>query len=90
MPSSECSKSGRILIVDDEQDILMITKRQLSKWYEVDVFESAVDAIDYIRQNRVNYGLIVSDIRMPQMTGFEFVRQVIKIMPNTANTHDSI
>jgi two-component SAPR family response regulator len=27
--------------------------------------------------------LIVSDIRMPQMTGFEFVRQVIKIMPNT-------
>jgi CheY-like chemotaxis protein len=83
MPSSECSKSGRILIVDDEQDILMITKRQLSKWYEVDVFESAVDAIDYIRQNRVNYGLIVSDIRMPQMTGFEFVREVRKIMPST-------
>ena len=82
MLSSQRPKSKRILVVDDEQDLLIIMKRQLSKWYEVDTFESAVDAIDYIRQNKVKYAMIVSDIRMPQMNGFEFVREVRKIMPS--------
>ena len=45
------------------------------EWHQVDTSESAIDAIDYIRQN---YDLIVSDIRMQQMTGFEFVRQIRK------------
>jgi CheY-like chemotaxis protein len=82
MLSSQRPKNKRILVVDDEQDLLIITKRQLSKWYEVDTFESAVDAIDYIRQNKVKYDMIVSDIRMPKMNGFEFVREVRKIMPS--------
>lgn len=82
MLSSQRPKNKRILVVDDEQDLLIITKRQLSKWYEVDTFESAVDAIDYIRQNKVKYDMIVSDIRMPKMNGFEFVREVRKIRPS--------
>ena len=48
------------------------------EWHQVDTSESAIDAIDYIRQN---YDLIVSDIRMQQMTGFEFVRRIRKSCP---------
>jgi hypothetical protein len=32
-----------------------VERGSLGKWYGGDVFESAVDAIDYIRQNTVNY-----------------------------------
>jgi CheY-like chemotaxis protein len=38
-------------------------------------------ALEHFRINHKDYSLIVSDIRMPTMNGFEFVREARKIDP---------
>lgn len=61
-----------ILCVDDEQSILKsLTRLFASKEYHVITAESGAIALDIMEQQTVN--LIVSDMRMPQMTGAEFL-----------------
>jgi len=38
-------------------------------------------ALEHFRLNAANYGLVISDIRMPQMNGFEFIKKVKEIKP---------
>ena len=38
-------------------------------------------ALEHFRINHKDYSLIISDIRMPTMNGFEFVREARKINP---------
>ena len=61
-----------ILCVDDEQSILKsLTRLFASKEYHVITAESGTIALDIMEHQTVN--LIVSDMRMPQMTGAEFL-----------------
>ena len=68
-----------ILIVDDEKDILESLRRMLRGIYEVDIAESPFDALKLL-QNRL-YHVIVSDQRMPEMTGVEFLEKAKKLSP---------
>lgn len=68
-----------ILIVDDEKDILEALRRMLRGFYEVEIAESPFEALKMV-QNRV-YHVIVSDQRMPEMTGVEFLEKVKKLSP---------
>ena len=48
-------------------------------------------ALEHFRINHKDYSLIVSDIRMPTMNGFEFVREARKIDPKVQDlAYDSI
>ena len=61
-----------ILVVDDDPDILALLRLHLvSAGYEVGVAEDAIQA-GYMVLARVP-DLIISDVRMPFMDGFEFV-----------------
>lgn len=69
----------RILVVDDDavaceflQEVLHIAG------YEVDYFTSAKEALN---NGLEGYDLLLSDIRMPEMDGLEFLRQVHKTRP---------
>jgi DNA-binding response OmpR family regulator len=67
------------MIVDDEIDILSVIKRGLEakKEFEVDVFTSGEDALKEIEGHPKNhYDLIITDIRMPHMNGFELYRRI--------------
>jgi NADH:ubiquinone oxidoreductase subunit E/ActR/RegA family two-component response regulator len=67
--------NGSILIVDDESIVLMSCKRILSpEGYEVDTATSAKDALSLLDKNF--YDLIITDIKMPEMDGIEFMKQV--------------
>lgn len=86
----------RILVVDDEKDVLLIIKRTLEKWgYIVDTFYRPEEALGHFQKNRRAYDLILCDIRMPGMSGFEFatlVRQLdtnVKLLLMTAFEADS-
>jgi signal transduction histidine kinase len=68
-----------ILIVDDEKDILEALRRMLRGVYEVEIAESPFEALKRV-QSRV-YHVIVSDQRMPEMTGVEFLEKVKKLSP---------
>ena len=70
----------KLLIVDDEEEILKMLKRHLDlEGIEVHGFTSAQEALEDHRKHL--YPVVLSDIRMPGMTGVELVREVKKIHP---------
>lgn len=67
---------GKILIVDDEQDIREVIKLHLEgEGFNILEAESGEEAIATIRaeDNMVNVGLILCDIRMPKVNGVECI-----------------
>ena len=67
---------NKILIVDDEQEICEILKYNLEvEGYEVDVAYSATDAMTL---NLPSYSLIILDVMMDNINGFELARMLKK------------
>lgn len=70
-----------VLIVDDEPDITLTLKIGLEiKSYIVDAFNDPVEALSYLEYN--SYDIIIIDIMMPDMDGFEFYRRVQSVTMN--------
>ena len=66
-----------ILVVDDDHDIVLIIKTSLEKaGLSVSSFTDPLMALEAIRQTPSDYDLVISDIRMPHLNGYEFVRQI--------------
>ena len=75
-------ESGSILVLDDEFDITNLIKQSLGRMgLHVYAFTDPLLALEHFRINCKNYILVVSDIRMPGINGFEFVRKVREISP---------
>ncbi len=72
-----------VLLVDDEPDIVEILEMVLRE-EEMDVFtsKSGREALDVLRNRKVD--VVVSDIRMPDLTGVELLRQAKQVSPQTA------
>lgn len=71
-----------ILFVDDEVQILKSLKRLFrSSGYEVYFADSGAMALNILMDHRVD--LVVTDIRMPEMDGFELLKHVKKDYPLT-------
>ncbi len=71
-----------ILIVDDEFDIISIFKQALkNKGFHVFGFTDPLLALEHFQINAKRYGLVISDLRMPGMNGYEFVKKVNEIKP---------
>ena len=84
MKNSQYSRKQSILIVDDEKDLLYVLQEQLSTWYKVEAFNDPHGAIRYAESKLKNsnyFDIILSDIRMPEMDGFEFARIMRKMFP---------
>jgi DNA-binding NtrC family response regulator len=68
--------TGSILVLDDDFDINNMLKMALQKHgYNVFGF------MEHFRINHSTYSLVISDLRMPVMNGFEFIKQVKKMNP---------
>ncbi|MEW6026842.1 MAG: sigma-54 dependent transcriptional regulator [Planctomycetota bacterium] len=67
---------GRILVVDDEEiERVSIQAQLVSEGYEVDICKDAVSALRELESKGDLYDVILSDIKMPQMDGLEFLKQ---------------
>jgi DNA-binding response OmpR family regulator len=77
------SKTGSILVLDDEFDLSMLVKQILRRdnFKNVFAFTDPSLALEHFKINHKDYSLVISDIRMPLMNGFEFVREARKINP---------
>lgn len=64
----------KILIVDDEFSIQMLLQHFLSSQYEVETKSSGREALEWLNENLPD--LIISDIQMHEMNGFEFLKAV--------------
>lgn len=65
----------KILIVDDEQDVVVVLEEFLQmEGYEVYSTTSSIEALKMIKEQK--YHIVLSDIKMPKMDGIEFLIQV--------------
>ncbi|SIT15594.1 sigma-54-dependent transcriptional regulator [Paracoccus saliphilus] len=70
--------SGRVLLIDDEEDIRLSMEQSLDlAGFEVESFAEAQSALDLI--NFGFRGIVVTDIRMPGMDGLTFMNRVAEI-----------
>ncbi len=72
------SKEHRILLVDDDPDVLEVLRRELKvKGLQVDAYTSPQEALQSFKPDV--YDLAILDIRMPAMTGFQLYREMKKV-----------
>jgi PleD family two-component response regulator len=70
-------RSKRILVVDDEHDICMV--------YQIVLQDAGYECISYIdpvkalKEFRANYDLVILDIKMPVLNGFELCKKIIEL-----------
>jgi two-component system, OmpR family, response regulator ChvI len=69
---------NRILVVDDEPDIAQVLKMGLEKnGFAVDAYNNPLDAISNFKTG--SYDLLLLDIKMPKMNGFELYNKLRQI-----------
>ena len=72
-----------ILILDDEFHVMNVIKLGLQGKNGPNVygFTDPILALEHFKINARKYILVISDIRMPQMNGYEFIKEVKKVKP---------
>ena len=71
------------MIIDDEIDITNLFKEILtSAGFEVKCFNDPLKAVSEFTKNHNKYVLIISDVRMPKMSGIELVKNLAEIDDN--------
>jgi len=70
----------RILYVDDEENNLQAFKATFRRDYKILLAISAKEAKDVLRENEID--IIITDQRMPEETGVEFLESIIPDYPN--------
>ena len=69
-----------VLVVDDEHDIVNLIKQSLQiNGLKVSLFTDPVMALEDFKVNCKTCSLILSDIRMPGINGYEFVKKAKEI-----------
>ena len=70
----------RVLIVDDEPDVNLAVKIVLEEnGFQVNTFTDPFLALENFRKQAGMYDLLMLDIKMPNMNGFELYRKIRKI-----------
>jgi response regulator RpfG family c-di-GMP phosphodiesterase len=73
---------SKILFVDDDVNILAAFERHLHRKYDLVTSDSAAKALE-ILQTQGPFAAVISDYRMPDMNGIQFLSQVHRSAPNT-------
>ena len=83
IPADLVFHQGRILFVDDEKPLTDIGREMLeSCGFEVVTRTSSVEALEAFKFRARDFDLVITDQTMPNMTGMEFAREILKIRPD--------
>jgi CheY-like chemotaxis protein len=76
-------KTFSVLLIDDDADILTIFKHSLAQaGMHTYAFTNPMLAVEHFRSNANSYDIVVTDVRMPHMSGFQVARAVKQIRPD--------
>lgn len=79
--TNECKKVKHIVIIDDDDISNFVTMKTLECYNIADkitVFDRPLEALNYLKTNE-NPDIILLDIKMPLMNGFEFIEEFNKL-----------
>ena len=66
-----------ILLIDDEKDILDLFSEYLtSNGFNTISFDNPIKAVKYFYQNPNNCSLVITDYKMPQMSGIDLIKKI--------------
>ncbi len=73
-----------ILLVDDEQILVNVGKRMLERLgYRVISCLGSLEAVEVFRTRSSEIDLVITDYTMPQMTGIDLAREIMRVRPGT-------
>lgn len=72
----------KVLYLDDEAINLMLFKTLLEKKYHVLTAENGTSGLKILSETS-DIDVVFSDMRMPSMNGVEFIKEAIKLAPDT-------
>ena len=74
---------ARLLVVDDDPDIVKVLKMGLLKnGFTVEAFTNPKEALQGFKSDAQSYCLVLSDIRMPMLSGIQLSKKVKEINPD--------
>jgi diguanylate cyclase (GGDEF)-like protein len=74
--------SDRVLVVDDDPRVIEGYRRVLRKRFNLDVASGGRQALEMVASNGP-YAVVVSDMRMPEITGLELLMRIREQTPDT-------
>ena len=80
IPHSPPITRSRVLCVDDEPNVLRALNWLLQKDFDVTTAASGREALKLVRESS-SFDVVISDQRMPEMSGVDFLREVRAITP---------
>ena len=81
--AADKARPARILCVDDEPAVLTILTRALGRRFEIVTMDDPVAALSLIERG-ADFSVVISDMRMPQMDGAEFLSRVKRLLPSSS------
>ncbi|HEV8644387.1 MAG TPA: ATP-binding protein, partial [Burkholderiales bacterium] len=76
-------KGEKVLYVDDEDALVRLSTRTLNRLgYRVSGFASPVEALNAFRSHPHDFDVVVTDLSMPGMSGFDLARALLEIRPD--------
>jgi len=80
--TSSKRNQSRLLIVDDEKDLLFVYQKALKlAGMEISTFDNPDMAYKEFKDNPEMYSLLLTDMHMPNMNGYELINNVKAIRP---------
>ena len=74
---------AKLLIVDDDPDIVQVLKRGLQKnSFLVNAFTNPEEALQSFKSDTESYCLVLSDVRMPRLSGIQLAKKVKEASPS--------
>jgi CheY-like chemotaxis protein len=73
------NKNGPIVVIEDDEDdrdILKVVFEELNYGNEIVFFEDGEKALEYLHDDKIYPFLIISDINLPKLSGFELRKMV--------------
>ncbi len=80
--AENANEKHTILLVDDEENNLQLLKRTLRGKYVILTATDGKEALNVVSERGDEIALIVSDQRMPEMQGTEFLKEISKTHPD--------
>ncbi|MFT5693782.1 MAG: two-component system cell cycle sensor histidine kinase/response regulator CckA, partial [Oceanicoccus sp.] len=78
-----CKKTGRILIVDDEESLVTLYDEYLSQeGYIVTVTAEPIKALSMFKKTPNQFDVVITDNNMPNMTGQQLAKEMLTIRPD--------